>query len=462
LATRDISAAAIRRGLITLLAHFQVYRCYPGERAPAGLARALAAAKREQKLAVHGVLEQLGMWLGGAPEARAASTRFQQLCSAIAAKAVEDTAFYRYGRLLSRNDVGCDAGRLGGSVGEFHQANAERLAGFPAAMLATATHDHKRGEDVRARLAVISEVPEAWADFVARCERIGGDGPDPGDRIMLYQMIVGAWPLLLRESDEAGCRAFAERLAGWQRKAMREAKLRTDWVVPNETYERLAAGFLDRLFAPGGAFLPVARSFVDTIAPAGAVNGLAQMVLKMTVPGVPDVFQGTEFWDFSLVDPDNRRAVDFDARRLALAEAPSLATCRTHWRDGRIKQAVMRRVLALRRRMPEVFSLGDYSPLPVTGRLQPHVVAFSRSHGRMAVIVVAPRLVHRLLRDSDRVTLDPQSLHDGALLLPEQLHGRQFASLLLDNKVVAGRPALGLDALIGDFPVAVLHTVESA
>jgi (1->4)-alpha-D-glucan 1-alpha-D-glucosylmutase len=455
--TRDISAAAIRRGLITLLAHFPAYRCYPGEQAM--LARALAAAKAATRKAAHPVLEQLGTWLGGA---EVAATRFQQLCSAVAAKAVEDTAFYRYGRLLSRNDVGCDAGRLGGSVADFHRDCAERRADFPAAMLATATHDHKRGEDLRARLAVISEVPEAWADFLARCERIGGEVPDPGDRIMLYQMIVGAWPPLLRDSDESGVLAFAERLAGWQRKALREAKLRSDWVVPNETYERVAADFLFRLFAPDGAFLPLVRSFVDLIAPAGAVNGLAQMVLKLTTPGVPDVFQGTEFWDFSLVDPDNRRAVDYDARLVALAAEAALPSLLAGWRDGRIKQAVMRRVLALRRRLPEVFALGDYCPLAVSGRLQPHVVAFSRSHGAASVIVVAPLLVHRLLLGDDRILLDPRHLQGSALRLPEPLQGRRFVSLLSDNKVVLGGAALGLRALIGDFPLAVLHTDESA
>ena len=146
-------------------------------------------------------------------------------------------------------------------------------------------------------------------------QKIEGERPDPADRIMLYQMIVGAWPPHLDPSDEAGCRAFAERLAVWQQKALREAKLRTDWTSPNETYETTAANFLFDLFAPNGGFLPVAQSFIDTIAPAGAVNGLAQAMLKMTVPGMPDFFQGTEFWDFSLVDPDNRRPVDYAARR---------------------------------------------------------------------------------------------------------------------------------------------------
>ena len=465
--TRDTSAASIRRGLLALLSHFPVYRSYNAgsERSPSeqvAFAKALRGARAASPVSGHLVLDRLDRWLGGAPEDKVAATRFQQLSAPVAAKAVEDTAFYRYGRLLSRNDVGFDAGRLGGSVADFHRACAERLAAFPAAMLATATHDHKRGEDLRARLAVISEMPDDWATFLAQCRAIDAVRPDPADEIMLYQMIVGAWPPLLDTSDQSGCKAFAERLAAWQQKALREAKLRTDWTVPNEAYEATARNFLFNLFSTRERFLPLARSFIDRIAPAGAVNGLAQALLKMTVPGMPDFFQGTEFWDFSLVDPDNRRPVDYGARREALAASAEVAECQASWRDGRIKQLIIRKILEFRRKLPDLFQQGDYSPLQVEGALEQRIIAFIRARGRSVLIVVVPRLIHRLMLPEDRLTLDPDRLRDSSLLLPEQLHGSQLHPLLIGHGSLTAARRLPLNALLGGFPMAVLCSADSA
>ena len=465
--TRDTSAAAIRRGLLALLSHFPVYRGYNAgsQRSPgddAAFSRALAGAKAASPASSHAVLDQLDRWLGGEPGDPVAVTRFQQLSAPVAAKAVEDTAFYRYGRLLSRNDVGFDAASLGCSVDEFHRSCANRAASFPRAMLATATHDHKRGEDLRARLAVISEMPDAWAAFLAQCQALHAMRPDPADEIMLYQMIVGAWPMDLAASDAAGCNAFAERLAAWQQKALREAKLRTDWTAPNEKYEDTAREFLFSLISPDSAFLPLARSMIDRIAPAGAVNGLVQAILKMTVPGVPDFYQGTEFWDFSLVDPDNRRPVDYLARQKALALNAEPTECLAPWRDGRIKQAIVQKVLGLRRRMPDLFERGDYSPLPVRGSLEQRIVAFSRRCGQSMLIVVVPRLTNGLLLPGDRLALDPLHLRDNIVSLPQQLSGIEFQHLLCGNSSVAAVPELPLGSLIGDFPIAVLSTIDSA
>ena len=465
--TRDTSAASIRRGLLALLSHFPVYRGYnAGSKRSAtdqaAFAKALAGAKAASPASSHLVLDKLDRWLGGEPGDKVAATRFQQLSAPVAAKAVEDTAFYRYGRLLSRNDVGFDAARLGGSVVDFHSACATRLAAFPNAMLATATHDHKRGEDLRARLAVVSEIPDEWARFLARCRALDAVRPDPADEIMLYQMIVGAWPLQLDPSDAVGCQAFAERLAGWQQKALREAKLRTDWIAPDEAYETKARDFLFSLFSPDRGFLSLARSFIDQIAPAGALNGLAQALLKMTVPGMPDFFQGTEFWDFSLVDPDNRRPVDYVARRDALAVDAEPAACQASWRDGRIKQSIIHKVLGLRQGLPDLFAHGDYQPLPVRGPLQQRIIAFTRCHGRSVLIVVVPRLTHGLLLAQDRLALDPHHLRDNAVSLPEQLHTRAFQSLLFGNLDVAAGPELSVESLLSDFPLAVLSATDSA
>ncbi len=472
--TRDTSAAAIRRGLISLLSHFPVYRGYA-----AGLKRsasdqmafgkALNAAKDGSPASAHAVLDRLDRWLGGEEGGREtlrlrklAGTRFQQLSAPVAAKAVEDTAFYRYGRLLSRNDVGFDAARLGASVASFHKAAADRLAAFPDGMLATATHDHKRGEDLRARLAVISEVPEAWETFVRRALALnpGAPRPDPGDEVMLYQMIAGAWPLDLDASNPAGIGEFVERLAGWQQKALREAKLRTDWTEPNEDYEATARDFLHRLFEPASGFLALAGPFIDLIAPAGAVNGLSQAVLKMTVPGMPDFFQGTEFWDFSLVDPDNRRPVDYDRRRAALAAATEAGQILDAWRDGTLKQALIHAVLQLRQRAEALFARGTYMPLVVEGPLADRMIAFARIDTASALVVVAPRLVQGLLRPGERLQLDPDVLRHNTLALPPELHRRSARNVF--GEAVMMQPELRLDTLFAHFPVAVLHMVESA
>ena len=476
--TRDTTEPAIRRALLALLAHFPVYRTYNADTPrssgdQAAFSRALAAAKAEAPLSLHPVLDRLDRWLGGedarkpgAALRQDATRRFQQLSAPVAAKAVEDTAFYRYGRLLSRNDVGFDAARLGAEPADFHAANMARGQEFPDALLATATHDHKRGEDVRARLAVLSEIPGAWQEAVLRWMQANAAhrrpaGPTPGDEALLYQMIVGAWPMTLSAEDSTGCREFAERLAGWQRKAIREAKLQGDWTGPDEAYEEAARDFLFSLLTAGTAFAREAVQFVRLVAPAGAVNGLAQTLLKLTAPGVPDFFQGTEFWDFSLVDPDNRRPVDFDARIAALQAGGSPAALAATWRDGRVKQAVIARTLALRRAVPELFARGVYRPLEVTGALCRHVLAFMRVSDGAASVMVVPRLPHRLLTGRDSIAIPPDAWRDTTLHCPPDFVGRRLHDALGGGagSTLAARTPVG--ALLRDCPVALRCTVAS-
>ncbi len=476
--TRDTTQPAIRRALLALLMHFPVYRTYdagtarsPGDQA--AFAHALEAAKADAPISLHPVLDWIDRWLGGEnPEKpgaalrQTATRRFQQLSAPLAAKAVEDTAFYRYGRLLSRNDVGFDAARLGAEPAEFHAANAARGEKFPDALLATATHDHKRGEDLRARLAVLTEIPDAWRTAVQRWMQANAAyrrpaAPSPGDEAQLYQMIVGAWPITLSADDGAGCKAFAERLAGWQHKAIREAKLQGDWTGPDEAYEAAARDFLFSLLAPGSAFASEAAQFVRRIAPAGAVNGLAQTLLKLTVPGVPDFFQGTEFWDFSLVDPDNRRPVDFAARIDALRADASPAALATAWRDGRVKQAVIARTLALRRAAPELFARGDYVPLEATGPLAGHVLAFMRVRGDAASLTVVPRLPHILLADRDAIAIPPDAWRDTALHCPTELVGRFLHDTLGGSAGMQLAARMPVGGLLRDCPVSLRCTVES-
>ena len=226
--------------------------------------------------------------------------------------------------------------------------------------------------------------------------------------------------------------------------------------------KRRRADFLFSLFCAGQPFLPLARSFVDQIAPAGAVNGLAQTVLKMTVPGMPDFFQGTEFWDFSLVDPDNRRPVDYQARRTALSAGIEARHLLDTWRDGRIKQAVIRTVLALRRDLESLFTRGSYQPLTVHGPQADRIIAFARCDATAAVVVVVPRHVDALLQSRTHLILDPAELHDSAIILPLELRGRPMQSVFDSNDIVVAQAELRLDVLLSDFPVSILRAVDSA
>jgi len=334
--------------------------------------------------------------------------------------------------LLSRNDVGFDPARFAASPKHFHEAVETRRSRFPHAMLATATHDHKRGEDVRARLAVLSELPQEWAAAVAKCMTLnagirrainGLPAPSPGDEAMLYQTIVGAWPLELRMGDGTLRRAYAERLSTWLRKATREAKLETGWIAPESTYEQAADDFLWSLFSGRTGALDLLAQFARQIGPAGALNGLAQLLLKLTTPGVPDIYQGTEFWDLSLVDPDNRRAIDYRQREAALQRSLDPLQCLETWRDGRIKQAVMGRILELRRRMPDLFLRGDYRPLAVTGPHADHIIAFSRRHDTATMVVVVTRVSSSLLAGDDRLVIAAKRWRGGELILSDDVTG---------------------------------------
>lgn len=469
--TRDISRPAIHRAMVALLAHFPAYRSYAtGSEPPASdaevFARAVSGAEKAGGLARQDVLRQAVAWLRAPtdPARRIAATRFQQLSAPVAAKAVEDTAFYRYGRLISRNDVGFDAACLGIGPDRFHDACVTRAARFPAAMLATATHDHKRGEDVRARLAVLSEMADEWGALLRhwlqrntryRDKTGAGPAPSPGDEIMLYQTLLGAWPLQLHPTDLAGREAFGERVAQWQEKALHEAKLRTSWTEPNPEYEAAAQRFLGALIHDDEFVAELVR-VSDRIGPAGAVNGLAQTVLKLTVPGVPDFYQGTEFWDQSLVDPDNRRPVDFLARNAAIDAAESPLIHARSWRDGRVKQAVIWRLLAVRSRRPELFKTGNYVPVSVSGPCAQNFIAFARQSEDAALLVIVPRLPLKILDGPEEISMRPSSLDETFLMLPDELANRTLRGVFGDvERRAASR--LQVSAVFDELPVAALE-----
>jgi len=472
--TRDLTLGAIRRALQELIVHFPVYRTYISARGRSAdddevFHHALEGARSTLNEGDWPVLAHLEQWLGGQPWRnrpvgrerkilKHACVRFQQLTSPAAAKAVEDTAFYRSAVLLSRNDVGFNTEQFSAPLDDFHAINAQRLQTFPDNLLATATHDHKRGEDSRARLAVISECApwyveqvEQWRTLAAPL-RESADSPSAGDELILYQVLLGSWPL----ESSPDLKAYHQRLWQWQQKALREAKLQSSWSAPNEAYEKGVETFLTRLLLgdEGQALRAAIAAAAQTIAPAGALNGLAQTLLRLTVPGVPDLYQGAEFWDFSLVDPDNRRPVDFDARQRALNSPPDIGEQLSNWQDGRIKQALIAGGLAVRKAHPELFRNGRYLPLEVVGKHADHVVAFSREHQGKQLLVVVPRWPHRLLENGVQPHINAQVWGDTRVKLPFATTTQNWKGLFHTAAVTPDKELL-ISTALGDFPVNV-------
>ena len=471
--TRDISRAALRRTVTEVLAHFPAYRIYAqvgkNSRSDAAmLAKAVSGAATSCLPSDRWLVALLGHWLLGErirPNAdkpqSIALTRFQQLSAPLSAKAVEDTAFYRYGRLLSRNDVGFDPGRFACSTAEFHNRMQLRKDTFPHAMLATATHDHKRGEDVRARLAVLSEIADEWSNFLERWlalsaeqfpSQTGQPLPDAVDRTTLFQTLVGAWPAQ-PTLDDVGLNRFAERITAWQLKSLREAKLRSEWTTPNEPYERAAGEFVSWLFA-ASPLLPEIAAFAHRIAPAGAVNSLGQTLCKLTAPGVPDIYQGTEYWDLSLVDPDNRQPVDFAARQQSLTASAGARA--TDIETGRIKQRLIARVLAARKKAPALFADGDYLPLQPAGPLARHLVAFARVLRGAVAVSVFCRHPARLLGSESSITIAPERWQDTRIVLPAAIRAAQFIDVVSGEPKSASGTAFDAAHILADMPVTLL------
>ena len=482
LMTRDLTLGAIRRALQALVEHYSVYRTYinalgrPAED-EVFFQQALLAARQTLSEADWPLLTQLEQWLGGQrwrslPPGRArkqlrhACVRFQQLTAPSAAKAVEDTAFYRSARLLSRNDVGFEAERFSAPPEAFHEEAQRRLRDFPDNLLATATHDHKRGEDCRARLAVLSERGpwlagrvEHWRELAEPLREALDDGPapSPGDELMLYQTLLGSWPLHLDLNDQSALEQYAERIRQWQQKALREAKLRSAWSAPNEAYEAASAAFVDGLLLERD-HQQLRNSLAEAaqaLACPGALNGLVQTLLRMTSPGVPDLYQGNEYWDFSLVDPDNRRPVDYALRRATLDASTPLAELIGQWRDGRIKQALIAEVLDLRMAHPQLFRRGDYLPLEVQGEHADKVLAFARIANGQRAIVVVPRLASSLLGTASTPLIPAQNWGNTQLILPFAESTAHWTGLFASRAVSPTR-ALKLREVLAQCPVNLL------
>jgi (1->4)-alpha-D-glucan 1-alpha-D-glucosylmutase len=339
---------------------------------------------------------------GGPAHSAARVRRFalkvQQFTGPMMAKSLEDTAFYRYHRLLAFNEVGGDPAAPALSVDAFHEAMKIRASEWPHGMTATATHDTKRGEDARTRLMALTELPGEWTSAVARWKIqnaphlvIEGEmrAPSAAFEYLLYQTLLGAWPS--GERDDS----FRERMQAYALKAAREGKQETSWLNPNQAYEAGLRTFLTRILdrSVSAEFLTSLETLSQRISRLGALNSLSQITLKATIPGVPDFYQGTEFWDFSLVDPDNRRPVDFAERAAVLKsmDAPDWDSLAQNWSNGHLKLAWTRQLLRLRTELADVFAHGDYEPLEISGPHRDHVIAFARRRGRDAAIIAVAK-----------------------------------------------------------------------
>jgi (1->4)-alpha-D-glucan 1-alpha-D-glucosylmutase len=506
-ASRDFTQPVLQQALREILASMTVYRTYAREDSwdiseadYRTVALAVRLAKRRNRTMSFAALDFVASILllehpptltpEQADERRQFAVKFQQVSGPIAAKGVEDTAFYRYFPLASLNEVGGDLDAKPLSVDEFHRLMRHRMEGWPHSMCATSTHDSKRGEDMRARLHVLSEMPGGWAAAFRRWQELnrallgeleGEPVPSANDEYLLYQTLVGTWPVDPMSDSEL--EEYRGRILPYMEKALREAKVHTSWMNHSEAYESGVRDFVTGILSRDHrAFAEELSAFVGRIADAGFVNSLAQLVLKMTLPGMPDFYRGTELWDFNLVDPDNRRPVDYDSRRrrlknlLSAAEKdlPNFAAeLAARWPDPDIKIWITSAGLRLRRQLPDVFSFGEYIPLTVAGPAADHVLAFARRWEHEIAVIVVPRSLYRLdaIKGNNQKTggVPTVAWGDSAVLLPLDFP-RHWAGCLSGERLSAFNReinssiqslALNVADLFAVFPVALLTSQQN-
>jgi len=495
--TRDYTLTTLRHALRETIACFPVYRSYIAEGRiddadRAHVHHAIRRAKARSPAISPAVFNFVqDMLLLHYPDSAGEADReeqrqfvgkFEQVTAPVTAKGVEDTAFYIYNRLLALNEVGGDPGRFGLAPAELHRYLADRQRLWPYGMSTTTTHDTKRSEDVRARLGVLSEMPEQWRALLSCLRELSQPHmltvenaavPDPNEEYLIYQTLLGAWPLEPYTADEF--QTFISRIQQYMTKALNEAKVHSSWINPNEEYDAAMRQFLAAVLADHDAnpFVAELRPLVRYLSRAGMVNSLAQVLVKIAAPGVPDIYQGNEVWDFSLVDPDNRRPVDYELRRKLLEQLDSATAREPHaqdgWlqnllacpQDGRLKMWVTVAALRERQRQKELFTVGEYIPLEVTGIRERHLFAFARRQRDGVALVVVPRLVHGLLDGAIAWPLGEEVWSDTAVRIPGDLGVRPLVNVFTGKKVEAHSSLVGADIAIAEllrhFPVALLR-----
>ena len=496
----DFGRSELEIALTEIIAAFPVYRTFITEESEAPtpqereiILQATRAAKRENEKLGDAVLEFIESLLLLSPPSdldaegrkvcRKFVMRFQQLTGPAMAKGLEDTAFYNFNRLISLNEVGGGPDVFGAGLESFHERNRLRAERWPHSMLATATHDTKRGEDIRARLNVLSEIPEDWRNVVMRWSRLNAGhktqcdaepAPDANDEYLLYQTLVGAWIPAAQTTE--GLEAFRQRISDYMLKAIREAKANTSWSDPNGPYEEAMRQFIQNVLTTSkeSLFLDDFMLFHRKIAFFGLFNSMAQVVLKMTAPGVPDFYQGTELWDYNLVDPDNRRPVDYETRRRFLRElqeqlprepeemAGFLRGLLRNFQTGQIKLYLIWRILGFRRSHSRIFEQGGYTPMFAVGSKKDHVCAFERRSGEGEVITVATRLVVGLTGGAERAVLEPDVWQDTRLPIAEGKPGARYRNILTRQILALPSDASGLPMreVLELLPVAVLERID--
>jgi len=494
---RDFTEGILESVIRETIAYFPVYRTYIDDRGQyterdiAFIAQAIWRAKYRNPEIDASAFEflQNTLLLGDRGDARYQAClyfalKFQQLTGPVMAKGVEDTAFYVYTRFLSANEVGSSIRAFGVSTDYFHACNQDRLQNAPDSMLATSTHDTKRSEDVRNRLNVLSEMPTEWSSVVRRWIRLNArhkqklsDGriaPDANEEYLIYQTIVGAWPWRMETPDDRN--EFLERIKQYCTKALSEAKVNLSWTNPNPQYLEAVNNFLAALLLPKGRaretrFVEILKAFLPTVQMFGAVNSLSQLVLKITSPGVPDFYQGSELWNLSLVDPDNRRPVDFGLRAELLRTLQDLyqregsaAVCANVLNtipDGRIKLWTTHRALVTRRDLHSLFRHGEYIPLNVDLEKRQNAVAFLRqdSATKHSVLVVVPRFAYSLAHTKPQLPR-ADAWGKAQISLPDQTPS-SFVNIFTDKEIHAENGSLRLQDIFADFPVAILVSTNS-
>jgi (1->4)-alpha-D-glucan 1-alpha-D-glucosylmutase len=496
--SRDFTLNNCRTALREVVACFPVYRTYVNRSGASDFDRAIitaaiADARRRNPLMEASIFDFLkDILLPPSPaddhvgeERVRFAMKVQQFTAPVQAKGVEDTAFYRYNVLVSANEVGGHPGRLSAAVGDFHEMNRQRLECWPLELLATSTHDAKRGEDARARINVLSEMPVTWSKAVGAWMRINGRhrvklhgawAPDRNDEYLFYQVLIGSWPAERTPSplpDRAGA-DLTERLVAYMDKAAREAKIHTSWIEENPEYSRALSRFVKEALTGQTArrFLASFVPFQRRVAQLGMVNSLSQLVLKLASPGVPDFYQGTELWDLSLVDPDNRRPVDFAARQLLLADLrpvldrlehdgtaePQVQDLLTRWTDGEIKLFVTACGMRFRRQHQGLMLCGGYTPLDIDGERADHVVAFARHDESGTLLAVAPRLVAPLVADDRPLPAGPDVWGATRLVLPPVARAVRYHHVITGEwcETAADSTSLPVASVLGTCPVALL------
>lgn len=490
--SRDFTLNSLTHALKEIIACFPVYRTYvsPQEHEPitdrdrAYLRLAVIQAKRKNPATNSQVFDFIqDLLLKSAHPTLSWDAvqpfvmKFQQTTSPVTAKGIEDTAFYRYNRLVSLNEVGGEPAQFGLPVATFHERMRERQQHWPLSLSATSTHDTKRSEDVRARIQVLSELPGEWKTQVRRWHRLnkkqktrldGQDIPSRNEEYLLYQTLLGAWPFAGLDSQTY--QDFRQRIQAYMLKALKEAKVHTSWINPHEAYEQAVSRFIQNILEPGPSnqFLAEFLPFQKTIARYGMYNALSQVVLKIGCPGIPDFYQGTEIWDLTLVDPDNRQPVDYEHVRNLAQTIPADATAATEtdlrhlldsYEDGRIKFYVTRTLLNYRKAHPELFQEGAYDPLETIGEKRHYLCAFQRTWNNHAAIVVVPRLIHGMIPESTVPALGRNVWGETGVILPNRT--TQYRHVLTNQTISAqdheGNALLAVSEIFQHLPIAMME-----